>query len=63
MFEGLLQPMHLLVVLFIAILFFGPSKLGELGKGLGDGIRHFKNALKESDKEPDPSASPGTKNP
>lgn len=62
MFEGLLQPMHLLVLLFIAILFFGPSKLGEFGKGLGDAIRHFKNALKESDKEPDQSASPGTKN-
>jgi sec-independent protein translocase protein TatA len=49
MFEGLMQPMHLLVILFIALLFFGPSKLGELGKGLGDGIRHFKNAMKEPD--------------
>ena len=47
MFEGLMQPMHLLVILVIALLFFGPSKLGELGKGLGDGIRHFKNAMKE----------------
>jgi sec-independent protein translocase protein TatA len=47
MFEGIMQPMHLLVILFIALLFFGPSKLGELGKGLGDGIRHFKNAMKE----------------
>jgi sec-independent protein translocase protein TatA len=48
MFEGLMQPMHLLVILFIALLFFGPSKLGDLGKGLGDGIRHFKNAMRES---------------
>ena len=47
MFEGLMQPMHLLVILFIALLFFGPSKLGDLGKGLGDGIRHFKNAMRE----------------
>jgi len=47
MFEGLMQPMHLLVILVIALLFFGPAKLGELGKGLGDGIRHFKNAVKE----------------
>jgi TatA/E family protein of Tat protein translocase len=31
----------------IALLFFGPSKLGDLGKGLGDGIRHFKNAMRE----------------
>jgi sec-independent protein translocase protein TatA len=53
MFEGLMQPMHLLVILFIALLFFGPSKLGELGKGLGDGIRHFKNAMKEGS-EPAP---------
>jgi sec-independent protein translocase protein TatA len=56
MFEGLMQPMHLLVILFIALLFFGPSKLGELGKGLGDGIRHFKNAMKEG-------AEPATANP
>ena len=54
MFEGLMQPMHLLVILFIALLFFGPSKLGELGKGLGDGIRHFKNAMKEGS-EPAPA--------
>lgn len=47
MFEGIMQPMHLLVILIIALLFFGPSKLGDLGKGLGDGIRHFKNAVKE----------------
>jgi sec-independent protein translocase protein TatA len=47
MFEGLAQPMHLLVILFVALLFFGPSKLAGLGKGLGDGIRGFKNALKE----------------
>jgi len=48
MFEGIAQPMHLLVIIVVALLFFGPSKIGDLGKGLGDGIRHFKNALKES---------------
>jgi len=47
MFEGLAQPMHLLVLVLIAMLFFGPGKIGEFGKGLGDGIRHFKNALKD----------------
>ncbi len=57
MFEGLMQPMHLLVILFIALLFFGPSKLGDLGKGLGDGIRHFKNAMRESS---EPSADSKT---
>ena len=58
MFEGLMQPMHLIVILIIALLFFGPSKLGELGKGLGDGIRHFKNAMKEgSTPEPEKKAT------
>jgi sec-independent protein translocase protein TatA len=52
MFEGLMQPMHLVVILFIALLFFGPSKLGDLGKGLGDGIRHFKNAMREGSEQP-----------
>lgn len=47
MFEGVMQPMHLLVILIIALLFFGPGKLADLGKGLGDGIRQFKGALKE----------------
>jgi len=47
MFEGLLQPMHLLVIFGIALLVFGPKKLPELGKGLGEGIRGFKSAVRE----------------
>jgi sec-independent protein translocase protein TatA len=47
MFEGLFQPMHLLVVFGIALLVFGPKKLPELGKGIGDGIRGFKSAMKD----------------
>jgi sec-independent protein translocase protein TatA len=47
MIEDLLQPRHLLVILFIAILFFGPQKLPELGKGLAQGIRSFKDSFKE----------------
>jgi sec-independent protein translocase protein TatA len=46
MFEGLFQPMHLLVILIICLLIFGPKKLGELGKGLGEGIRGFRQAIK-----------------
>ena len=49
MFEGLFQPMHLLVILGIALLVFGPRKLPELGKGLGDGIRGFRSAMKDTD--------------
>ena len=45
MFEGLFQPMHLLVIVGIALLVFGPKKLPELGKSLGDGIRGFKAAI------------------
>jgi sec-independent protein translocase protein TatA len=45
MIEDLLQPQHLLVVLGVALLMFGPRKLPELGKGLGEGIRGFKKAL------------------
>lgn len=41
---------ELLVILFIALLIFGPSKLGSVGKGLGEAIRYFKSALSEPEK-------------
>ncbi len=47
MFEGLFQPMHLLVILVIALLVFGPKRLGELGKGLGEGIRAFRQGVRD----------------
>lgn len=47
MLEGLLQPMHLIVIVGIALLVFGPRKIPELGKGLGEGIRGFRSAMKE----------------
>jgi sec-independent protein translocase protein TatA len=43
--DNLFQPTHLLVILFIALLVFGPKKLPELGKGLGEGIRGFREAM------------------
>lgn len=49
MFEGLFQPMHLLVIFFIALLVFGPKKLPELGKGLGEGIRALKAGMKDGE--------------
>jgi sec-independent protein translocase protein TatA len=49
MFEGLFQPMHLLVIMVIALFVFGPKRLPELGKGLGDGIKSFKNAMNGDD--------------
>ncbi len=45
--EGLFQPFHILLIIGIALLLFGPSKFADLGKGLGEGIRNFKSAVKE----------------
>jgi sec-independent protein translocase protein TatA len=47
MFEGLLQPTHLLIIFFIALLVFGPRKLPELGKGIGEGFRALKEGMKD----------------
>ena len=49
MFEGLFQPMHLIVILVIVLIIFGPGKLPEVGNSLGKAIKGFKNAM--SDKE------------
>lgn len=53
MFEGLFQPMHLLVIMGVALLVFGPKKLPELGKGIGEGIRGFKSAINANGAAPD----------
>ena len=63
MFEGLFQPMHLLVIFFIALLVFGPKKLPELGKGLGEGIRALKEGMKDNPPDQPKTASPESKNP
>ena len=61
MFEGLFQPMHLLVIFFIALLVFGPKKLPELGKGIGEGFRALKDSMKEQ--PADGAKTPTTPNP
>ncbi len=48
--EGLFQPMHLLLILIIVLIIFGPSRLPEIGEGLGKSIRGFKKAMSEPDK-------------
>jgi sec-independent protein translocase protein TatA len=61
--EGLFQPMHLLVIFFIALLIFGPKKLPELGKGIGEGFRALKEGMKDkpADQNTNPaSAAPAT---
>jgi len=54
MFEGLFQPMHLLVIFAIALFVFGPKKLPELGKGIGEGIKALKEGLRD---EPKPAST------
>ncbi len=49
--------MHLLVIFGIALLVFGPKKLPELGKGIGEGIRGFKSVMKSQEDAPDKSAA------
>lgn len=46
MIEGLLRPTHLLIIFVVALFVFGPKKLPELGKGLAQGIRSFKDGIK-----------------
>jgi sec-independent protein translocase protein TatA len=48
---GLFQPGHLIVVLLIALVIFGPGKLPELGSALGQGIREFKRSVEHPDQD------------
>jgi sec-independent protein translocase protein TatA len=56
--EGLFQPLHILLIIGIALLVFGTSKFAAVGKGLGEGIRNFKSAMKTPDevKKEEPTA-------
>jgi len=60
MFDGLFQPTHLLVIFCIALLIFGGKKLPELGKGIGEGIRGFKSAIKAEGDKPETVTPPVT---
>jgi sec-independent protein translocase protein TatA len=59
MLEGLFQPTHLIIIFAIALLVFGPKKLPELGKGLGEGIRALKEGMKDTPAPPTASADQG----
>ena len=55
MFEGLFQPLHLIIIFAIVLLVFGPKKLPEIGKGLGESIRGFKKAISSDEPSSDSS--------
>ena len=51
MFEGLLQPTHLIIILVIVLIIFGPGKLPEVGSTIGKAIRGFKKAMAEPEEK------------
>jgi len=61
MFEGLFQPMHLILILIVVLIIFGPGKLPELGEGLGKSIKAFKQAMKEEETKATPLEHKGEK--
>jgi sec-independent protein translocase protein TatA len=56
--DGLFQPMHLLLILAIALIVLGPKRLPEAGRGMGEAIRGFKRSLDGSDGDPSPVEPP-----
>lgn len=55
----LFTPTHLIVLAVVAVVLFGGKKLPELGKGLGEGLRGFKEGVKGITDEPNASTKPG----
>lgn len=49
--SGFFQPMHLLLILIVVLIIFGPSKLPELGKAIGKSINEFRSATKEQEQK------------
>ena len=55
----LFTPTHMIVLAVVAIVLFGGKKLPELGKGLGEGLRGFKEGMKGISDEPNANTKPG----
>ncbi len=53
MFGGKIGLMEILILLAIVLLIWGPGRLADLGKSMGEGIRNFKSAVKDGEKEPE----------
>lgn len=45
MLPGVIEPWHLVLILIIALVIFGPGKLGDVGGALGRGIKEFKTSM------------------
>ena len=56
---GVLQPWHLIIILVIILVVFGPGKLPQLGKAVGDSMRDFKKAIDHSSAETEAELAPG----
>jgi sec-independent protein translocase protein TatA len=63
MLTDLFQPMHLLLILVIALIIFGPTKLPELGSSLGKAIRNFKKTMSETASKPHDPTPPALDDP
>jgi sec-independent protein translocase protein TatA len=55
MLDNLLTPSHLAVILGIAVLFFGGKKIPELGRGIGEGLRSFREGIRDVTNEDQPT--------
>lgn len=54
---------HILIVAILLVLLFGGKKIPELMRGVGSGIKEFKDAVKEEDKNPSENKNSSTDNP
>ncbi len=61
MFEGILQPTHLIIILVIVLIVFGPGKLPEIGGSLGRGINEFKRSISPDADAGEKAAQPPAK--
>lgn len=53
MFSGAFQPLHLLLILIVVLIIFGPGKLPDVGKALGKTIREFRRSTQADIEEQD----------
>jgi sec-independent protein translocase protein TatA len=60
--DGLFSPTHIIFILVIVLIIFGPGKLPQLGKGLGEGIKGFKEAIKGGTSNESPKSNSEEKN-